>query len=98
MSKNNFAITDELQLPEQQKEEPEPEPLTWRRFVRQAAGLRAVKQRKRNEKRAMNKIVHAPRKAKKAMKKMGISDKIQRGYNIAEKWKNDNNKIVEEKE
>jgi len=95
MSENNFAITE----PGKEKEaEDEYKPLSSGRFVRQKAGLRMVKQRKRKERQAMNKMLHAPRRAKKVMKKMGISDKIQHGYNIVEKWKDDNDKIVEEKE
>ena len=81
MSKNNSEIKE--------KPKPEPEPLTFRRFVRQRAGLRAVKERKRKEKHAMNKMLHASRKAKKAMKKMGISDQIQRGRDIAKRWQDE---------
>jgi len=95
MSKNNFATAEPTK-----KEEAEDEyiPLTFRRFVRQKAGLRAVRQRKRREKRALNKIVHTPKRAKKAMKKHGVSDKIQRGFDTAKRWRIDEMLEVMKKE
>lgn len=39
----------------------------------------------------VKKILNPTAKARRACKKMGITLQIQRGFKIAEKWKNDNN-------
>lgn len=85
MSESNFAITKQLV----KKEEAEKEyvPLTFRRLVRQRKGLKEQKQRKRRERHAMNRLLHAPRGAKKDMKKHGVASKIQRGFDVAKRWR-----------
>ena len=84
MSENNFAITEPVK---EEEAEEEYIPLTHHRFVRQRKGLKEQRQRKRRERHALNKLLHAPRRAKKNMKKHGVSDKIQRGFDVAKKWK-----------
>lgn len=66
-------------------------------FINQAKGLRAVKQRKRHEKmvtnvdKFMNRDVKLKLKdADRPTKRQKVSDQIQRGFGIAEKWKNEN--------
>jgi len=97
MSENNFAITEPVK---EEETEDEYKPLSSGRFVRQKAGLRMVKQRKRKERHALNKLLHAPRKAKKAMRKQGMTGNIQRGFNTAKRWKDkrDLKEFVESKE
>ena len=97
MNESNFAITE----PKKEKEAEEKYvPLTSKRFVRQKKGLKAVRQRKRRERHALNKLLHAPRKAKKAMKKQGMTDNVQRGFDTAKRWKDkkDLKEFVESKE
>jgi len=71
MSENNFAITEPV------KEEAKEEvyiPLTHHRFIRQRKGLKEIKQRKRRERHALNKLLHVPRRAKKDMKKHEVTN------------------------
>ena len=61
---------------------------------RQQAGAKAIKQRKRNERKEMNKLLYAAKQTKREMKKFGISDQIQKGFKIAKRWKNDNDTVT----
>ena len=63
-------------------------------LINQAKGLKLVKERKRQEKEQANfiKFSHtesflAPNRQTKRQK---VSDQIQRGYDIVEKWKDEN--------
>jgi hypothetical protein len=86
MSEANFLISEPV---EKKSEEAKEKPLTSFLFIRQRSGMRAVKRRKRKERRALNKALHANRGARKGMKKFGVSDQIQRGFDIAKRWRGD---------
>ena len=69
-------------------------------FISQAKGLKLVKERKRQEKHRINlyrslvpvvkaEIKFEARKHVVQTKRQKLSDQIQRGYDIAEKWKDE---------
>lgn len=87
MSEANFLISEPVK--EKKSEEAKEKPLTSFLFIRQRSGMRAVKRRKRKERHALNKALHANRGTRKGMKKFGISDQIQHGFETAQKWKQD---------
>ena len=65
--------------------------ITKTRYSRLTKAEKAIKKRKRKEQRAKNlcfyRMMKPTRKAKRAATKMGIQ--IQRGFDIAEKWNNE---------
>ena len=66
-------------------------------FINQAKGLKLVKQRKRQEKKYSNeskfpikiKITREMKGLDTRTKRQKVSDQIQRGFDIATKWKED---------
>jgi hypothetical protein len=66
-------------------------------LINQAKGLRAVKERKREERIRLNLHKHLSRRmnlllkdTNRPTKRQKVSDQIQRGFNIATKWRNEN--------
>jgi ribosomal protein L11 methylase PrmA len=89
MSENNFAITEPVK--EKKSEEAKEKPLTSFRFTRQRSGAKAVKRRKRKERRRINTVKFANKEQKwiKKITKTRHINQIRRGFDIAKRWRDD---------
>lgn len=92
MSKANFLISEPTK---EKSEEAEERPLTSFLFIRQRSGLKAQRQRQKEERRWLKKVRHNQRgksgrfNGNKCNKSQKASNQIQRGFDIAKRWKSE---------
>lgn len=95
MVEANFAVTKLTKEKEKEKEYI-PKNVEADDLINQAKGLRAVKERKREERIRLNLYKHLGQRMNrlfkstdKPTKRQKVSDQIQRGFDIATKWRNE---------